>query len=540
MAARPACARTACTCTTRVHDALRRQAGGARRRAAGRARPRCRRSQIGPMINARAVEKIDAARGRCRRPGRPGRRRRPAQLRRAAAPATTTRRRCWSTPTPRWRWRSEETFGPVVPVFRFATRRRSGASWPTTRPSAWPRTSTRATRRASGAWPSALESGIVGINEGALAAEAAPFGGVKESGYGREGSRHGLDDYLHVRNTFAREACDELRQSFQGGAGRRRAQIGLWLSMADPYLAEVSATAGFDWLLIDGEHAPNDVRSTLAACRPSRRIARSRWCAPSAGEVRADQAAAGHRRAEPAGAHGGHRRAGRALVSATRYPPRASAASAAPWAARRAGAPAPTTWTWRRREVCLLVQAETVTALRNLEAICAVDGMDGVFIGPADLAASMGQPRQAGPSGSAGRDRAGHEDHRRVGKAAGTLTSDPSWRAATSNWAAPSWRRAWTCCCTRTAARKLAADFLQPAAAAAPDTAVRRLLTEPTTMKVDSPKPSSKPSPPSSGPGLPRARGHDTTSYTTDYRRLYHGKGSRRRICPPIPSRSAA
>jgi succinate-semialdehyde dehydrogenase/glutarate-semialdehyde dehydrogenase len=45
----------------------------------------------------------------------------------------------------------------------------------------------------------ALESGIVGVNEGALAAEAAPFGGVKESGYGREGSVHGLDDYLHIK-----------------------------------------------------------------------------------------------------------------------------------------------------------------------------------------------------------------------------------------------------------------------------------------------------------------------------------------------------
>jgi succinate-semialdehyde dehydrogenase/glutarate-semialdehyde dehydrogenase len=45
----------------------------------------------------------------------------------------------------------------------------------------------------------ALESGIVGINEGALAAEAAPFGGVKASGYGREGSVHGLDDYMHIK-----------------------------------------------------------------------------------------------------------------------------------------------------------------------------------------------------------------------------------------------------------------------------------------------------------------------------------------------------
>ena len=45
----------------------------------------------------------------------------------------------------------------------------------------------------------ALETGMVGINEGAIAAEAAPFGGVKESGYGREGSRHGLDDYMHTK-----------------------------------------------------------------------------------------------------------------------------------------------------------------------------------------------------------------------------------------------------------------------------------------------------------------------------------------------------
>jgi succinate-semialdehyde dehydrogenase/glutarate-semialdehyde dehydrogenase len=44
-----------------------------------------------------------------------------------------------------------------------------------------------------------LESGIVGINEGAFASEAAPFGGIKESGYGREGSRYGLDDYMHTK-----------------------------------------------------------------------------------------------------------------------------------------------------------------------------------------------------------------------------------------------------------------------------------------------------------------------------------------------------
>lgn len=52
---------------------------------------------------------------------------------------------------------------------------------------------------------------------------------------------------------------------FKNALAQRQAQIGLWLSMADPYLAEAAATCGYDWLLIDGEHAPNDLRGTLAA-----------------------------------------------------------------------------------------------------------------------------------------------------------------------------------------------------------------------------------------------------------------------------------
>jgi succinate-semialdehyde dehydrogenase/glutarate-semialdehyde dehydrogenase len=100
--------------------------------------------------------------------------------------------------TPAMELACEETFGPVVPVFRFADEAEVVA-WPTTRRSAWRRTSTRSDPARIWRVADALETGIVGINEGALAAEAAPFGGVKESGYGREGSRHGLDDYLHVK-----------------------------------------------------------------------------------------------------------------------------------------------------------------------------------------------------------------------------------------------------------------------------------------------------------------------------------------------------
>ncbi|WP_332740013.1 4-hydroxy-2-oxoheptanedioate aldolase [Hydrogenophaga sp.] len=246
---------------------------------------------------------------------------------------------------------------------------------------------------------------------------------------------------------------------FKAALAARRPQVGLWLSMADPYLAEVSATAGFDWLLIDGEHAPNDLRSTLGALQavapyPAHPVVRV-----VCGEVHRvkqlldigaqtllvpmvdtpEQAAA--------------------LVQATRYPPLGM---------RGVGSAVGRVSRWSARtdyldvadsEVCLLVQAETVTALQNLDAICAVEGVDGVFIGPADLAASMGHRGKPGhPEVQAAIEQA----MRTIvasGKAAGTLTSDPTLA-----------RRYLALGCTfvatgvdvllfANAARKLAADF---------------------------------------------------------------------------------
>ena len=92
----------------------------------------------------------------------------------------------------------EETFGPVVPVFRFDTEDEVVAAANDT---PFGLAAYFYTRDIARAWrvADALESGIVGLNEGAIAAESAPFGGVKESGYGREGSTHGLADYLHIK-----------------------------------------------------------------------------------------------------------------------------------------------------------------------------------------------------------------------------------------------------------------------------------------------------------------------------------------------------
>jgi 4-hydroxy-2-oxoheptanedioate aldolase len=247
---------------------------------------------------------------------------------------------------------------------------------------------------------------------------------------------------------------------FKAALAANQPQVGLWLSMADPYMAEVSATAGFDWLLVDGEHAPNDLRSTLAALQA---VAPHR-AQPVVRAVQGDTALikqlldiGAKNLLVPMVDTAGQ---ARALVSATRYPPRgirgvgSAVGRASQWSARTDYLDA------ADDEVCLLVQAETVQALDNLASICEVDGVHGVFIGPADLAASMGH-----------RGRPGHPEVQAAiegamrtivasGKAAGTLTSDPKLA-----------RRYLELGCTFVAvgvdvllyagaARKLAADFL--------------------------------------------------------------------------------
>ncbi|UIN22463.1 NAD-dependent succinate-semialdehyde dehydrogenase [Herbaspirillum frisingense] len=155
-------------------------------------------SQIGPMINARAIAKIDQhvrdaiARGahvitggqRLQGPG--------YESDNYYAPTVL------ANVTDAMQCSCEETFGPVAPVTRFTSEEdviAAANGTPFGLAAYFYSTDVRRIHRVT----DALESGIVGVNEGALAAEAAPFGGVKESGYGREGSVHGLDDYLHTK-----------------------------------------------------------------------------------------------------------------------------------------------------------------------------------------------------------------------------------------------------------------------------------------------------------------------------------------------------
>jgi succinate-semialdehyde dehydrogenase / glutarate-semialdehyde dehydrogenase len=153
-------------------------------------------SQIGPMINARAVDKIErhvadaVARGARIVVG--GERLALSPGAHYFAPTVLV------DATPEMVCACEETFGPVVPVTRFrdeATVVAEANATPFGLAAYFYTQDVKRIHRVA----DALEAGIVGINEGALAAEAAPFGGVKHSGYGREGSVHGLEDYQHVK-----------------------------------------------------------------------------------------------------------------------------------------------------------------------------------------------------------------------------------------------------------------------------------------------------------------------------------------------------
>ncbi|MEM6896734.1 MAG: HpcH/HpaI aldolase/citrate lyase family protein, partial [Pseudomonadota bacterium] len=164
--------------------------------------------------------------------------------------------------------------------------------------------------------------------------------------------------------------------------------VGCWVTLAHGYGAEVAATAGFDWLLIDGEHAPNDIRSILAQLQALGDV-------PTAVRL-PDQDPIKIKQVLDIGAQtllvpvveSGDQ--ARALVDAYRYPPRGKRGVGASLArASRFGAIADYVAT-ADDEICLIVQVENRAGIAALDEILAVDGVHGVFLGPADLAADMG------------------------------------------------------------------------------------------------------------------------------------------------------
>ena len=200
-----------------------------------------------------------------------------------------------------------------------------------------------------------------------------------------------------------------------------RAQIGLWSSLSSHYTVEVIAGAGFDWILLDSEHSPNDLESLLtqlqaAAPYPTTPIVRVPWNDMVTIKRVLDIGAQSLLVPYVSSAD-----EAKAAVSFTRYPPAGVRGVAGTTRATRFGR----VKDYAKRaseELCLLVQVETQAAVDNIEAICAVDGVDGVFIGPADLHASLGYTGEvANPKVKPLIDEAIRRI-RKAGKAPGILT----------------------------------------------------------------------------------------------------------------------
>ncbi|MDP2073028.1 HpcH/HpaI aldolase/citrate lyase family protein [Hydrogenophaga sp.] len=222
-------------------------------------------------------------------------------------------------------------------------------------------------------------------------------------------------------------------------------QIGLWAALASAYSTELLAGIGYDWLLIDGEHAPNDVRNTLAQLQAVASAQQAFGDARSHPIVRVpvgtgDVGVALIKQYLDIGAQTllvpmiDTAEQAALVVKATRY---------APAGIRGMGSALARASRWQAHaryvheandQICVLVQAETVEAMKNLDAIAATPGVDGVFIGPSDLSASMGHPGNAGHPDVQAVIADGVRRIRAAGKAPGILATSEAgakqWLAA--------------------------------------------------------------------------------------------------------------
>jgi 4-hydroxy-2-oxoheptanedioate aldolase len=180
------------------------------------------------------------------------------------------------------------------------------------------------------------------------------------------------------------------KNPFKQALSQGKRQIGCWMSFADGQLAEIMGTCGFDWLVIDGEHAPNDIRSIrdqlmALAASPSHPVVRvpvgETWMIKQVLDAgaqtvlvpiveSADQA--------------------RELVRACHYPPKGVRGVGATAARATMFGSVSEYIQTADQEVCLLVQVENRAGIDALDEILQVEGIDGVFIGPADLSTDMG------------------------------------------------------------------------------------------------------------------------------------------------------
>jgi 4-hydroxy-2-oxoheptanedioate aldolase len=202
-------------------------------------------------------------------------------------------------------------------------------------------------------------------------------------------TRPSTGDHEPLASQFSGFQMDKLHNPFKQALKSGKLQLGLWHSLASPIVAEILADAGFDWILLDTEHAPNELPMVLAELQAmsggtAHPVVRPAWNDPVVIkrllDIGAQSLLIPYVETEE--------EARRAVMS-VRYPPDGFRGFAGQARASRYGrikgyhAAA-------NAEICLLLQVETKLGLDNLKKIASVEGVDGVFVGPGDLSAALG------------------------------------------------------------------------------------------------------------------------------------------------------
>ena len=216
------------------------------------------------------------------------------------------------------------------------------------------------------------------------------------------------------------------RNRFKAGLESGNTQFGLWLGIPDTSVAEMLAGAGFDWLVVDHEHGPFELRDVMAhlqamapydvapIVRPvdDNPALLKKMCDIGAQSFVVPMVDTAEQAAD--------------IVAAVKYPPEGRRGLGTSMARSARWNTVPEYLQKANDEIVVIVQAETTTAIDNLEAIANTDGVDGVFIGPSDLSASMGHVGNAGHPEVVETVSNGLRTIRAAGKHAGLLCLDQS------------------------------------------------------------------------------------------------------------------
>jgi len=213
------------------------------------------------------------------------------------------------------------------------------------------------------------------------------------------------------------------KNAFKAALAAGKLQIGIWSSLCSNIAADILSDSGFDWILLDTEHSPNEIPDLVGQLQAVRGgtatpIIRPAWndavLAKRALDIGAQTLLFPYvQNAEEA----------KRAVESTRYPPQGIRGVSVAARASRYGR-TPGYLGRANTETCVLVQVETRAALNELEAIARVDGVDGVFIGPSDLAASLGHIGNPAHADVQAAIKDAVDRLKKAGKPAGILTGN--------------------------------------------------------------------------------------------------------------------